>query len=77
MKLGSAVTYTFENNISVSGYITVSPQGKAKINTPIAGIIRSNPYKAGQFVKKGQLLFTIESDDIHISITKLHLNLRI
>lgn len=64
MKLGSAETYTFENNISVSGFITVSPQGKAKINTPIAGIIRSNPLSSGQYVKKGQIMFAIESNEI-------------
>ena len=64
MKLGTSVMHTFENQINVSGLITVSPKGKARINTPIAGIIKSNPYSTGQYVKRGQTLFTLESNEI-------------
>ncbi len=64
MKLGSSILHTFKNQINVSGLITVSPKGKARINTPIAGIIKSNPYSTGQYVKRGQTLFTLESNEI-------------
>jgi len=64
MKLGSDLVHTFENQINVSGLITVSPKGKARINTPIAGIIKSNPYSTGQYVKRGQTLYTLESNEI-------------
>ncbi len=64
MKLGTTVPHSFENKINVTGLITVSPQGKAIINTPIAGYIKFNPVTTGQYVKKGQVLLTIESNEI-------------
>jgi RND family efflux transporter MFP subunit len=51
------------NTIHASGRI--ESQQTAVISTRVMGFVTSIPVKAGDHVKKGQLLATISSDDIH------------
>ncbi len=51
------------NTIQASGRI--ESQQTAVISTRVMGFVTSIPVKAGDHVKKGQLLATISSDDIH------------
>src|SRR5690606_22491152 len=50
--------------IKASGQLEVPPQNKADVNVLIGGIVRKINVLEGQYVKKGQLLVTIENTDL-------------
>ena len=64
MKLGDPLPMMFRKIVSANGYIVSSPAGHAKISTMIPGRVKQINFTAGDFVNKGQLLFTIESNEI-------------
>jgi cobalt-zinc-cadmium efflux system membrane fusion protein len=64
MKLGDPVPMTFTKMIIANGYIVASPAGWAKISTLIPGRVKQISLSVGDYIKKGQLLFTLESNEI-------------
>ena len=64
MKLGDPVPMMFTKMISANGYIVASPSGWVKISTLIPGRVKQIRLSVGDYIKKGQLLFTLESNEI-------------
>lgn len=64
MKIGDMLNFTFEEQITSNGIISVESSGKAKVNTPLSGIVANIAVIPGQYVKKGQFLFSLESKEI-------------
>ncbi len=64
MKLGSPSPMMFRQMVSANGYIVASPSGWVKISTMIPGRIKEINLSIGDHIKKGQLLFTLESNEI-------------
>lgn len=64
MEIGTVTTHCFEEIISCNGSVTAPPNGIAKISTPISGIVKNIHFTPGDYVKKGQLLCQIESNDL-------------
>ncbi|MBN2728025.1 MAG: efflux RND transporter periplasmic adaptor subunit [Bacteroidales bacterium] len=64
MELGLPIEKEFNHSIQSSGYIRVKPSGIARIHIPVEGILRYYNLQEGTYVYKGQLLFSIESNEI-------------
>ena len=64
MKIGNPAPYNFQQSIKANGYVAPSPGGQAKVSTPITGRVKLINFNIGDRVKKGQLLFTLESKEI-------------
>ena len=63
MQLGGTVMHTFTRGFKTNGIVTASPQSKADVYSYVSGIIKSVKVNLGSYVKKGQLLCTIESKE--------------
>jgi cobalt-zinc-cadmium efflux system membrane fusion protein len=59
MQLGQMETIVFEQTLVCSGSLLPKPNGKAIINAPLPGIIKSIACQNGQVVKKNQTLFEV------------------
>ncbi len=64
MKLGEPIPMRFENVIHANGYVVASPSGWVKISTLIPGRVKQINLSVGDHIKTGQLLFTLESNEI-------------
>lgn len=64
MRLGTIENQSFENIIKANGEVISMPNGTAKINAPINGIIKNVFCTNGQFVNKNQVLLEIEGVEI-------------
>ena len=64
MKVGNPVPTMFSNWVSANGYVEASPSGRAEVGTLISGRVRQINFSAGDFVKRGQTLFTLESYEL-------------
>lgn len=64
MKVGDPLATIFSKRISANGYVEASPTGSAKIGTLISGRVRQINCSAGDFVRSGQTLFTLESHEL-------------
>jgi cobalt-zinc-cadmium efflux system membrane fusion protein len=64
MKLGSPSPMMFRQMVGANGYIVASPSGWVKISTMIPGRVRQINLSVGDYIKKGQVLFTLESNEI-------------
>jgi cobalt-zinc-cadmium efflux system membrane fusion protein len=64
MKIGDPAPIVFQKKISGNGYIVASPSGWVKINTLIPGRVKQINHSEGDYIRKGDLLFTIESNEI-------------
>jgi cobalt-zinc-cadmium efflux system membrane fusion protein len=64
MEIGAVTTHCFEDLISCNGSIAAPPNGIANISTPVSGIVKSIHFTTGDYVKKGQVLCQIESNDL-------------
>lgn len=64
MKIGAPSAIKFSNEISANGTLTSSLSGKAKINSMIPGRVKKISYAVGEQVKKGAVLFQLESHEI-------------
>ena len=64
MKIGDPLTTMFQEVISATGYITASPTGSLKISSMISGRVKDFNISIGERIQKGQLLFTLESNEI-------------
>jgi len=63
MEIGKPEIHRFTDKISCTGYVSAKPDGYAEISTPIKGIIKSIHFSSGDFVKKGQVLCQLVSND--------------
>jgi len=63
MKIGKPEIHCFTDKISCTGSVSAKPDGYAEISTPITGIIKSIHFTSGNFVKKGQVLCKLISND--------------
>ncbi len=63
MMLGSTQVHTFTQNFKTNGILEASPQSKADVYSYIAGIVNSVSVNLGDVVKKGDILFTLQSKE--------------
>lgn len=61
MEIGDPAPMLFSNSVSANGYIIASACGSAKISTLISGRVRHIKYSAGDYVRSGAILFSLES----------------
>ena len=64
MELGDPSTSMFSNSVSANGYVEAAPSGRAKITSLISGRVRQILVSSGDQVRRGQTLFTLESQEI-------------
>ncbi|MFD1551564.1 efflux RND transporter periplasmic adaptor subunit [Putridiphycobacter roseus] len=64
IEMGDFVQKNMSDVLSVNGYTKLPPHNQAAVSSPISGLINSIKVIEGQYVKKGQLLGTIESLEI-------------
>jgi cobalt-zinc-cadmium efflux system membrane fusion protein len=64
MKLGEPTLMMFRQVIRANGNIVASPSGWARISTMIPGRVTNIHLTEGDYVKKGQLLFSVEGNEI-------------
>ena len=64
MEIGDPAPMMFSNLVSANGYIEASPRASAKISTLISGRVRQIHCSSGDYVKRGQTLFSLESHEI-------------
>lgn len=64
MEIGTISLECFEDEIDCNGFVRAAPEGCAKISTPISGIIKSIYFKLGDYVKKGQILCEINTNEL-------------
>ncbi|MGZ2371433.1 efflux RND transporter periplasmic adaptor subunit [Ancylomarina sp. YFZ004] len=64
MEIGTISMHCFEDEIDCNGFVKAAPEGSAKISTPISGIIKSINFKSGDYVKKGQILCEINTNEL-------------
>ena len=57
-------TMSLSNKTVLSGAIDVPPQSMASVSAPLGGIVKSAKFLPGNFVKRGQVLATIENSEI-------------
>lgn len=63
MQLGKLEEQSFNQIIKTNGMIDVPPQNKAIISTFMGGYITKTPLLIGDYVKKGQVLVTLENPE--------------
>ncbi|KAK3605095.1 hypothetical protein CHS0354_000762 [Potamilus streckersoni] len=63
MELGHMTKQTFSHTTQVTGIIDVPPENRASVSTYFAGYVKDLSVLPGQRVKKGQVLFTLESPE--------------
>jgi cobalt-zinc-cadmium efflux system membrane fusion protein len=64
MKMEDPKPMVFQKKINANGYIVASPTGWVKVNTLIPGRVRQINRTEGDYIKKGEPLFTVESNEI-------------
>jgi len=64
MKLGEPLPRMFQIVINANGYVVASPSGWVKISTLIPGRVKQINLSVGDYIKTGQVLFTLESNEI-------------
>ena len=64
MKIGTPLSRRFSNSIKTNGLIVASRMGAAEISTLISGRVRQIYHSTGDYVKRGTILFTLESNEI-------------
>ncbi len=64
MKVGPPAVQMFSNEINVNGVLSAALSGRAEINTLVAGRVSQVNYTVGDRVKKGDVLFLLESYEI-------------
>jgi len=61
MEIGDPAPMQFSNSVSANGYVIASATGSAEISTLISGRVRHISYSAGDYVRSGAILFSLES----------------
>ncbi|MCF8297056.1 MAG: efflux RND transporter periplasmic adaptor subunit [Saprospiraceae bacterium] len=63
MTIGEISTQNFDNIVKCNGIINASPNGMAQISSQISGIVESINCSLGDYVKKGQVLCMLSSNE--------------
>lgn len=63
MALGTIDKHEFNTSIKANGMFDVPPENKANVSAYFAGYIKNISLLPGDFVKKGQVLFTLENPE--------------
>ncbi len=64
MKIGTPLPRRFSNSIKTHGFIVASRTGAAEISTLLSGRVQQIYHSSGDYVKRGTILFTLESNEI-------------
>ncbi len=64
LKLGKIKKHNLNSTVKSNGRIELSPQNKANVSTLVSGAVKDIFVIEGDFVKKGQILATLEHPDI-------------
>jgi cobalt-zinc-cadmium efflux system membrane fusion protein len=64
MKVGAPSPMMFSNEINANGFLGSTLNGRAKISTLIPGRIMQLNFAVGDHVKKGEVLFSLQSHEI-------------
>lgn len=64
MQLGEITMYSFEEIIKANGRLVASPNGVAEVNTHVSGIVNATALSVGDYVKKGQIICSIEGNEV-------------
>ncbi|MCF8362529.1 MAG: efflux RND transporter periplasmic adaptor subunit [Prolixibacteraceae bacterium] len=64
MKIDNPKVRTINNTIRTNGYIKPSPDGVAKINAVIPGIINGLKHSEGTYIKQGEILFRVSGREV-------------
>jgi cobalt-zinc-cadmium efflux system membrane fusion protein len=64
MVLDSMKKREFPDIVEAAGKLTVQPIYSAKISAPLAGYLKSIPFKVGDYVNKGHVLLQLESNEL-------------
>lgn len=64
MKVGDPSMVMFSDEVTANGIVVSSIAGNAKINTLVPGRVRQINHAEGEDVKKGEVLFSLESHEI-------------
>ena len=64
MKTGLPSPMMFSNSVVSNGYVLASIKGGAEISTLISGRVKQINYSMGDYVRKGAVLFLLESNEI-------------
>lgn len=64
MKVGDPSVVMFSNEVAANGIVSSSIGGSAKISTLVSGRVRQINHAEGESVRKGEMLFSLESYDL-------------
>lgn len=64
MELGQPFEHSFSEVVSSKGYLKAAPDGIAQISVAISGRVKNIRRNVGEMVKKGELLFQLEGNEI-------------
>jgi len=64
MKIGEVSIRNFEDEVQCNGYITSPVNGMAQISTKISGIVETINCSLGDYVKKGQILCVLSTNEL-------------
>jgi cobalt-zinc-cadmium efflux system membrane fusion protein len=64
MQTGLPFPMMFSNSIVANGFVVASIEGGAEISTLVSGRVKQINYSTGDYVKKGAVLFLLESNEI-------------
>lgn len=64
MKVGDPSVVMFSNEVAANGIVSSSIGGSAKISTLVSGRVRQINHAEGESVRKGEVLFSLESYDL-------------
>lgn len=66
MEIGGPTVQYIEDYVNCNGYITAPPNGIAQVSTQISGLVESINFSIGDYVKKGQTLCKLSSNEFII-----------
>ena len=66
MRTGEVTIRNFQDEVQCNGYITAPVNGMAQISTKISGIVETIHCSQGDYVKKGQILCMLSSNELII-----------
>ncbi len=64
IEMGEPSNRIFDEHITCNGYIMAPSDGIAQISTPLSGIVKNINCSLGDFVKKGEVLCSITSNEL-------------
>ncbi len=63
IQLGEIQNRNLKNSLKVNGRLTLPPQNQANVSLPVGGIIKTITVTEGAFVRKGEILATVENSE--------------